>query len=81
MSMKPICLCSTFNFELQDNHGNPGSVGIVFLYKPRTNNMNFCLCESVFRKEASYYIPSPFAKILLKLWWAVIATIHGCRLL
>ena len=81
MSMKPKYLCFTLDFGLLDNHANPGRIGIVYLYKPGTNNLNFHLCESVFRKEASYYIPSPFAKILLKLWWAVIATIHGCRLL
>ena len=44
MSTKPICLCSTHNFGLLDNHGNPGSVGIVFLYKPGTDNLNFRLC-------------------------------------
>ena len=44
MSTKPIYLCSTLNFGLLlDNHGNPGSVGIVILYKPGTDNLNFCL--------------------------------------
>ena len=45
MSMKPIYMCSTLNFGLLDNHGNPGSVGIVFLYKPGTENLNFRFCE------------------------------------
>ena len=40
MNMKPIHLCSTLNFGFLDNHGNPGSVGIVFLYKPGTDNLN-----------------------------------------
>ena len=44
MSTKPIYMCSTLNFGLLDNHGNPGGVGIVFLYKPGTDNLNFCLC-------------------------------------
>ena len=47
MSMKPIYFCSTLNFELLDNHGNPGSIGIVFLYKPGTDNLNFHLCVLV----------------------------------
>ena len=45
MSTKPIHLCSTLNFGLLDNHGNPGGVGIVFLYKPGTDNLNFHLCS------------------------------------
>ena len=44
MSTKPTDLCSTLNFGLLDNHGNQGSVGIVFLYKPGTDNLNFHLC-------------------------------------
>ena len=44
MSTKPIYLCSTLNFGLLDNHHNPRGVGIVFLYKPGTDNLNFRLC-------------------------------------
>ena len=44
MGTKAIYLCSTLNFGLLDNHGNPGAVGIVFLYKPGTDNLNFRLC-------------------------------------
>ena len=45
MSTKPIHLCFTLNFGLLDNHENPGSVGIVFLYRRGTDNLNFRLCE------------------------------------
>ena len=44
MSTKPIYLCSSLNFGLLDNHGNLGGVGIVLLYKPETDNLNFHLC-------------------------------------
>ena len=44
MNTKAIYLCSTLDFGLLDNHGNPWSVGIVFLYKPGTDNLNFRLC-------------------------------------
>ena len=37
-------LCPTLNFGLLDSHGNPGGTGIVFLYKPGTDNLNFHLC-------------------------------------
>ena len=45
MSTKPRYLFSTLNFGLLDNHGNPGGAGIVFLYKPWTDNLNFRLCD------------------------------------
>ena len=44
MSTKRIYLCSTLNFGLMDDHGNPGDAGKVFLYKPGTDNLNFHLC-------------------------------------
>ena len=44
MSTKPICMCSTLNFGLLDNHCNPRGVGIVFLCKPGSGNLNFRLC-------------------------------------
>ena len=51
--MKPIYLCSTLNFGLLDNHGNPEGIDIVFLHMPGTDNLNFCL--SVF--VATYEFP------------------------
>ena len=41
MRTKPIYLSSTLNFGLLDNQDIPGSVGIVFLYKPGTDSLNF----------------------------------------
>ena len=45
MSTTPIFVCSTLDFGLLDNHGNPGGIGIVFLYMPGADNLNFLLCE------------------------------------
>ena len=47
MSTKLTFLCSTFNFGLLDDHGIPESIGMAFLYKPGTDNLNFCLCVTV----------------------------------
>ena len=40
-------MCSRLNFGLLDNQGNPWGVGIVFLCKPGTDNLNFLLCDIV----------------------------------
>ena len=48
MSTEPVYLCLILNFGLLDNHGNRWSVGIVFLYKPGTDNLNFLNCELLF---------------------------------
>ena len=56
MSMKPKYLCSTLNFALLDSHGNPGGVGIVFLYKPGTDNLNFRLCVFEFYTDISQFM-------------------------
>ena len=47
MSTKPIYLCSTLNFGKLDNNGNPEGVGIVFLYNPGTDSLDFHLCTII----------------------------------
>ena len=44
-------MCSTLNFCLLDNHGNPWGVGIMFLYKPGTDTLNICLCGLEQKKD------------------------------
>ena len=54
MSTKPIHLCSILNFGSLDNHGKPGGVSIVFLYKPGTDNLNFRLCAIAISYKQNY---------------------------
>ena len=68
MSTKPMRLFFTQIFWLKDASVIPGSVGIVFLYRPGRIVWNFCLCAKAFDAIIySWFEDEIFQAIFMKI--------------